>query len=223
MQDPTGKPRSQESTLSLVNLLQSLGVDIQCALNNSGNDAFLSLLGLQLLIDPEHTKIPSTRGKKNPPPHMMGMMGMGGGLGGNPMVIAPIAYAPSMPMMSPYGMMPLVSPPLISPGSAPPMNGHRSSSSGDFSGIRKTSSQMQLMPNSTNTPYDTRPRKISGLSRERKEQVASGNGYGVGNTNGNANGSGGSGDGKRSSGPSSGTTSEDEVAAKFGGMKVSPA
>ncbi len=201
MQDPTGKPRTQGSSLTLLNLLQSLGVDIQCALNNAGNDAFLCLLALQLLLDPEHTKIPSTRGKNPPHPHMMGMMaGRGVGVGGNPLAIHPIAFAPSMPMMTPYGMMPMISPPLISPpGSAPP-NGHRYSSSGDSLGIRKTASQMQMLSSSTPN-LDTRPRKISALSGQRV----------------------GSGDGKGSSGPSSGTTSEDEVVAKLGGMKVTSA
>lgn len=198
MQDPTGKPRTPGSSLSLLNLLQSLGVDIQCALNNSGNDAFLGLLGLQLLLDPEHTKIPSTRGK-NPLPqaHMMGMMGRGA-----PMAMPPLAYVPPMPLMSPYGMMPLVSPPLISPpGSAPP-NGHRYSSSGESLGIRKTASQTQLVASSTN--HETRPRRVSALA-----------GGGV-----TGSSSSSSGDGKGSSGPNSGTISEDEVVAKLGGMRV---
>jgi len=63
MKDPSGQPRAQGSTLSLTNLLLSLGVDIQCQMHNSGNDAFMTLLALQLLMDPQHTKIPTTRGR----------------------------------------------------------------------------------------------------------------------------------------------------------------
>ncbi|THH26577.1 hypothetical protein EUX98_g7612 [Antrodiella citrinella] len=67
MKDPSGQPRSKGSTLSLTNLLVSLGVDIQCQMHNSGNDAFMTLLALQLLLDPHRTKIPSTRGRPMQP------------------------------------------------------------------------------------------------------------------------------------------------------------
>jgi hypothetical protein len=54
----TGQPRSQGTTLSLGNCLRSLGVNVQATLHNSGNDAFLTLLALQLLLDPSSTKVP---------------------------------------------------------------------------------------------------------------------------------------------------------------------
>ncbi|RPD64609.1 hypothetical protein L227DRAFT_494356 [Lentinus tigrinus ALCF2SS1-6] len=57
MQEPSGRPREQGSSLSLPALLQSLGVDVQRILHNAGNAAFMELLGLQLLLDPD-TKVP---------------------------------------------------------------------------------------------------------------------------------------------------------------------
>ncbi|EMD42261.1 hypothetical protein CERSUDRAFT_110792 [Gelatoporia subvermispora B] len=62
MQDPSGRPRDPNTLLSLSNLLKSLGVDIQCALHNSGNDAMMVLLALQLLLDPANTRVPLPKG-----------------------------------------------------------------------------------------------------------------------------------------------------------------
>ncbi|TFK56810.1 hypothetical protein OE88DRAFT_1650283 [Heliocybe sulcata] len=62
----TAQPRRQGSTLSLGNLLASLKVDVQCTLHNSGNDAMMCLFALQKLLDPEHTKVPSMRGRQTP-------------------------------------------------------------------------------------------------------------------------------------------------------------
>jgi hypothetical protein len=55
MLDPTTSlARQAGSTLSLVNLLHSLGVDVSpIVFHNSGNDAFAALLSLQLLLEPE--------------------------------------------------------------------------------------------------------------------------------------------------------------------------
>ncbi|KZS93376.1 hypothetical protein SISNIDRAFT_549743 [Sistotremastrum niveocremeum HHB9708] len=58
MSGSNGQIRQQGSTLSLGNLLRTLNVDIQCALHNSGNDAFLALLALQLLLDPTGVPMP---------------------------------------------------------------------------------------------------------------------------------------------------------------------
>jgi len=59
MHDPkTGKLRAQGSTLSLGGLLHSLGLDPPCALHNAGNDAFLCLLALQKMLDPDNTLMP---------------------------------------------------------------------------------------------------------------------------------------------------------------------
>lgn len=54
-----GKPRQPGTQLSLLALLKSLGVDVQCALHNAGNDAYASLLALQLLLEKQKTAIPS--------------------------------------------------------------------------------------------------------------------------------------------------------------------
>jgi len=51
--------------ISLSAVLRSLGVDVQCSFHNSGNDAFLSLLALQLLLDKDNTKVPQMRGKSS--------------------------------------------------------------------------------------------------------------------------------------------------------------
>ena len=55
MLDPTTSlARQAGSTLSLVNLLHSLGVDVSpIVFHNSGNDAFAALLSLQFLLEPE--------------------------------------------------------------------------------------------------------------------------------------------------------------------------
>lgn len=59
MHDPkTGKLRTQGSTLSLGGLLHSLGLDPTCALHNAGNDAFLCLLALQKIMDPDNAHMP---------------------------------------------------------------------------------------------------------------------------------------------------------------------
>jgi hypothetical protein len=64
MQDPrTGQTRTEGSTLSLSNLLASTNVDVQCAMHNSGNDAFMCLFALQKLLDPEGTAVPEMKGK----------------------------------------------------------------------------------------------------------------------------------------------------------------
>ncbi|KAF9233708.1 hypothetical protein BU15DRAFT_31574, partial [Melanogaster broomeanus] len=54
MHDPkTGKFRSSGSTLSLGGLLHSLGVEPSCAMHNSGNDAFMTLVAFQKMVHPE--------------------------------------------------------------------------------------------------------------------------------------------------------------------------
>ncbi|KAG9034183.1 hypothetical protein FRB95_013702 [Tulasnella sp. JGI-2019a] len=50
--------RSPHQTLSLPNMLLSHNVPVLSPFNNSGNDAFYSLLMFQYLIDPEGTRIP---------------------------------------------------------------------------------------------------------------------------------------------------------------------
>ena len=103
MQEPSGRPRDQGSSLSLTTMLQSLGVDVQRVLHNAGNAAFTALLGLQLLLAPE-TKLPSPR-----LPNAIGAMMRNGKV--SPSVPPSIAFmappAVAFPHM-PVGMLPSV-------------------------------------------------------------------------------------------------------------------
>jgi hypothetical protein len=107
----TGKPRSNGSVLSLDNVLRSLGVDVQCTLHNSGNDAFLTMLALQLLVAPEGVNIPPA-------------VGLGGlrRVSTMPMVSTPSPGLPASfipPIVHPGFLVP-VSPHGIPPGSPRP-------------------------------------------------------------------------------------------------------
>jgi len=51
MVDQFGKPRPHGSTLSLSKVIQSFGLSIPCAMHNAGNDAFMCLWALQMLLD----------------------------------------------------------------------------------------------------------------------------------------------------------------------------
>lgn len=134
MQDPSGKPRGKGSALSLANLLQSLGIDIQVPLHNAGNDAFLTLLALQSLLDPEATKVPNLRGRtvqqnvmRNASRGPVGMVGMPMSPGtpvGTPVIAmyglqvpSPMLY-PHSPSMSP-NISPNISPNLYSDQDSP--------------------------------------------------------------------------------------------------------
>jgi hypothetical protein len=89
MQGPrSGQPRVPGTTLSLGNLLASLKVDVQCALHNSGNDAFMCLFALQKLLDPDNTAIPEMKGK---PKRGSGGISRGGSSG----LASPIHPSPS--------------------------------------------------------------------------------------------------------------------------------
>lgn len=64
MIDPqSGKVRAPKTMISLAAVFRSLSVDIQCAFHNSGNDAFFSLLALQLLLDKDNTNLPRLSGR----------------------------------------------------------------------------------------------------------------------------------------------------------------
>lgn len=54
----SNRPRQPGSTLSLKNTLRSLNADLGCTWHCSGNDAFGTLLTLQLLLQPEDTQVP---------------------------------------------------------------------------------------------------------------------------------------------------------------------
>ncbi len=108
MQDPSGNPRAQDSTLSLTNFLQSLGVDVQVTMHNAGNDAFMCMLALQMLLDPETTKVPSMRGRNVQQAVIRNASRSPGGM-------PAMGLTPPVPK---YGMMPMGSPvpyPQLSP------------------------------------------------------------------------------------------------------------
>jgi hypothetical protein len=56
------QPRQPGSTLSLTNLLRTFGIEPErtCKMHNAGNDAFMALTALQLLLEP-NTKINELR------------------------------------------------------------------------------------------------------------------------------------------------------------------
>lgn len=54
----TGQARASGSTLSLESVLRSIGLSEHAPLHNAGNDAYLTMLALQLLLDPKNTTIP---------------------------------------------------------------------------------------------------------------------------------------------------------------------
>ncbi|KDQ62899.1 hypothetical protein JAAARDRAFT_28870 [Jaapia argillacea MUCL 33604] len=116
----TGKPRLPGSTLSLGSLIGSLGLEVSCTLHNSGNDAFLCLLALQMLLDPENTKIPPTMVGNG-----QGQMGMMVRAGSRSPVPPPMGTTMSMPMMTGYPYMLTPSPMgLSSSMSTPPPDGY---------------------------------------------------------------------------------------------------
>ncbi|TFK90055.1 hypothetical protein K466DRAFT_404972 [Polyporus arcularius HHB13444] len=101
MLEPSGRPREHGSSLSLPALLQSLGVDVQRILHNAGNAAFMALLGLQFLLDPD-TKVPPFKASN-------GMAPMMRSASRSPAMPPSIAFMPSpavFPAMGGMGMMP---------------------------------------------------------------------------------------------------------------------
>lgn len=156
MQDPSGKPRSEESTLSLANMLLSIGANVQCTMHNAGNDAFMTLLALQLLLEPENTKIPVIRGRN---PHTATMIR---NPSRSPAGLPTLAF-PTMPMVNPYGMM-LPSPlgtPSPTGGLYPPL-----SSSPILADSRPSSRTGSGATGGFPFPEDPRPRRISQLVPE---------------------------------------------------------
>jgi len=156
MQDSSGKPRDKASQLSLTNMLQSLGVDVQPVMHNAGNDAFMSLLGLQLLLDPENTKIPNMRGRNSRPGMMRNSSRSPTAM---PAIMVPqMQMQMQMPMMTPYGMMAMGSPAM----SMLPMMSNDRITEHDSGGSNRTSSG--YFPN-MQSPLDPRSgRKVSPLS-----------------------------------------------------------
>ncbi|GJE89548.1 hypothetical protein PsYK624_056510 [Phanerochaete sordida] len=159
MQEPSGKPRAKGSTLSLANLVQSLGVDVQVPMQNAGNDAFLTLLALQLLLDPEQTKVPNLRGRsvrqtimRNASRGPVGMTAMPM----TPTMVPGIPMAPSMVGM--YGL-PVPSPVLYahSPNMSPSISPKMSPNPPQDQDSPRSSDYFQP------SPGGNRPRKSSGL------------------------------------------------------------
>ena len=66
----SGQARLPESLLSLRGLLHSFGVDPPCALHNAGNDAFMTLVMFQRMVDPKSAvampRVQSKAGKEVP-------------------------------------------------------------------------------------------------------------------------------------------------------------
>ena len=62
------QPRQPGSTLSLTNLLRTVGIEPErtCKMHNAGNDAFMALTALQLLLEPS-TKINELRPRSGTP------------------------------------------------------------------------------------------------------------------------------------------------------------
>ena len=111
MQEASGRPRDQGSSLSLNATLQSLGVDIQRILHNAGNAAFTTLLALQFLLEPE-TRMPTPKTKA---PNGVAMMHRG--TNRSPSVPPSIAFMPSTPVVfPPMGRMATPSFPQGGPG-----------------------------------------------------------------------------------------------------------
>ncbi|OBZ79688.1 Good for full DBP5 activity protein 2 [Grifola frondosa] len=110
MQDPSGKPREQNFILSLSNLLVSLGVDVQRIMHNSGNDAFMTLLALHLLLDPDNTKIPTPKFVNNMSAQArIPSRSPSVGPGSPPMGIMPAGTTSLHPGMTPDGYMEQIS------------------------------------------------------------------------------------------------------------------
>ena len=123
MHEPSGRPRDHGSSLSLTAMLQSLGVDVQRVLHNAGNAAFMALLGLQLLLDPD-TKVPTPK----TPNGMAAMMRNGMGAPSLPPAIA-FMPPPAAVAFPGVGMVPPVAFPgmRLSPDVYADMAGNRAS------------------------------------------------------------------------------------------------
>ena len=137
----TGQPRAQGSTLSLDNLLRSLNTDIPCARHNAGNDAFLSLVALQLLLEPENTKLPTVKQRIGRPGTLTSRQNSAGA----------VSAVSGVPMMAP---LPLCSPPLTFPlpgyAQIPPA-GANFDTTGEF-GQMPRSPAAQRLPHNTSVP-----------------------------------------------------------------------
>ncbi|OJT03091.1 hypothetical protein TRAPUB_6434 [Trametes pubescens] len=128
MQEPSGKAREQGSSLSLAALLQSLGVDVQRVLHNAGNAAFMCLLGLQTLLDPD-TKPPVPRMPKGISPMLRGPSW-------SPSMAPGIPFVPTPPVFPQMGLLPPGSPVLFPRLSTP-----------DIVGDAGTNGRMSYFPN----------------------------------------------------------------------------
>lgn len=162
MQEPSGKPRAKGSTLSLANLVQSLGVDVQVPLHNAGNDAFLTLLALQLLLDPEQTKVPNLRGRTVQQNIMRNASRAPVGMAAMPMTPPMVPGMPmAPPMVAMYGLQ-VPSPmlyahsPSMSPNISPNLTPNMSSTPQDQDSPRSSD---YFQP----SPGGGRPRKSSAL------------------------------------------------------------
>ena len=58
------QPRTREIScpnfIKLAEIMMSRNIDIQCTLHNAGNDSYIALFALQVLLEPEISNIVST-------------------------------------------------------------------------------------------------------------------------------------------------------------------
>lgn len=105
----SGKARAPKTMISLAAVFRSLTIDIQCTFHNSGNDAFLSLLALQLLLDKDNTKLPNMRGRAVNRNNIANRSGS-----------RSPAFGIPPPISMPIGQFPIIAPQTPSPGTLTP-------------------------------------------------------------------------------------------------------
>jgi hypothetical protein len=134
----TSKPRAPGSTLSLENLLRSLNADVPCARHNAGNDAFMSLVALQLLLDPENTKLPTIKQRIGRPGMLPTRSNSAGAI---PVIAGTLMVAPvPVPLYAPS--------PTLSPGAFAHMQsaGGYFDAAGEFGQMRRSPGPQRLLP-----------------------------------------------------------------------------
>ncbi|KAH8835049.1 hypothetical protein DL96DRAFT_1489226 [Flagelloscypha sp. PMI_526] len=182
MLDPTkpGQARQPGSVLSLENLLVSFTLPSSdttfthlhrpivlpdCLLHNAGNDAFLGLFAFQMLMEPEHTAVPTTKSSRRPnsrsavpflgnfdalPPPVFPSMGGGG----SPPHGSP-KKNPNRNSMGPRRESSTPSPHQLTPPAYPP--GHFRSRTSSGTGLHAQAlNAKSLLPNNGTTSFRTR-------------------------------------------------------------------
>ena len=131
MRDPLGNPRAAGSIISLTNFVNSLGIPTQGIAHNAGNNAFLSLLALQFILEPKVTKVPNLMSPEIQQA-IMRNSGRGSvlmpGMAGMPMATPVMPMYPMMALPSPTTLFP---PSPMSPSLSPDFRDRDRSSSRD--------------------------------------------------------------------------------------------